>query len=305
MTGIARDETFGRNFLGNTVEKAIRHTPVPVLVVKTRPHGPYRNIVVGTDFSDPSREALDAAIGLFPDATFTLMHAFHVPFEGLSPTAGRSIWPRTARTCGGAQKRSCPGCTMPDATRAAMKLVIEHGAPSELLETLVETQPVDLVVLGSHRHGDLFNILFGSTAEYLLSVLSCDILVVRETRTATARRADPTPPGSPRSGHAEAIVVAGPPPQQPKAWSYRCPPQPSRVTQSGWSRSDHAPGCDRHATPGTRCRRTAVLETLQTHPGGLSDEEVGAGWRPTAPTGCRSRPGAVRWCGSCCSSTTC
>ncbi len=197
VTGIARDETFGRNVLGNTVEKAIRHATVPVLVAKTRPHGPYRNIVVGTDFSDPSRQALETAIGLFPDATFTLMHAFHVPFEGFADRRPDYLAEYRADLRREAEA-FLSALHIPDATRDAVNLVIEHGEASALLESVVQTQPVDLVVLGAHRHGDLFSVLFGSTAEYLLSVLSCDILIVRETRKG--HRSAPTAPRSSRSG---------------------------------------------------------------------------------------------------------
>lgn len=55
----------------------------PVLVVKQRPRSGYSTIVVATDFSSCSRRALATAGALFPAVPIHLVHAFHVPFEGI------------------------------------------------------------------------------------------------------------------------------------------------------------------------------------------------------------------------------
>jgi nucleotide-binding universal stress UspA family protein len=82
VTGVARDETLGRIMLGTTVEKLVRNANVPVLVVKSRPRGPYRNVVVATDFSEGSRCAREVALALLPAAQVSLFHAYDVVFEG-------------------------------------------------------------------------------------------------------------------------------------------------------------------------------------------------------------------------------
>ena len=60
VTGVARDELFGRRLLGGTVDALIRQVTVPLLVVRDRPRRPYGRIVVATDFSPASRRALRA-----------------------------------------------------------------------------------------------------------------------------------------------------------------------------------------------------------------------------------------------------
>jgi nucleotide-binding universal stress UspA family protein len=65
VTGMARNEPFGRFLLGSTVERLARTLSQPLLVVPNRVHLPYRNILVATDFSDSSRRALDVAAKLF------------------------------------------------------------------------------------------------------------------------------------------------------------------------------------------------------------------------------------------------
>ncbi|HWP45493.1 MAG TPA: universal stress protein, partial [Blastocatellia bacterium] len=81
LTGVARYETLGRALLGTTVETLTRKANVPVLVVKARPRGPYRKVVVATDFSEGSRYALETALALLPEAELSIFHAYTVPYE--------------------------------------------------------------------------------------------------------------------------------------------------------------------------------------------------------------------------------
>ncbi|PZU07701.1 universal stress protein [Sphingomonas sp.] len=82
VTGIARDETLGRFFLGNTVNRLVRGSPAPVLVVHDRAVRHYRDIVIGTDFSEASLQALLTTSSWFPTAALTLFHGYDVPFSG-------------------------------------------------------------------------------------------------------------------------------------------------------------------------------------------------------------------------------
>ncbi len=82
ITGIARDETLGRYFLGTTVDRLVRRLPIPVLVVKNRARRAYRKVVVATDFSEASLCAFNKAVEFFPALDLSLFHSFEVPFAG-------------------------------------------------------------------------------------------------------------------------------------------------------------------------------------------------------------------------------
>src|SRR3546814_17567140 len=82
VTGVARDELLARMFLGDTVDRLIRKSPVPVLIVRDRAFEPYHTLLVATDFSESSRVALETAIRFFPDQGLSLFYAFDVPFAG-------------------------------------------------------------------------------------------------------------------------------------------------------------------------------------------------------------------------------
>src|SRR5690606_38837941 len=81
VTGVARYNSVGDYFLGTAVDHILRNARQPVLVVRRRATAPYRRLLVATDLSDCSREALLAAASLFPEAAITMVHAFSVPYE--------------------------------------------------------------------------------------------------------------------------------------------------------------------------------------------------------------------------------
>lgn len=178
VTGVARDETLGRALLGTTVEKLTRAADVPVLVVKSRPREPYRQVVVATDFSEGSRQALEAVLTLLPTAQVTLFHAFDVPYEPAlrDPMAAREAAAQRAME----ESRAFLAATPAAAERErAIEILCEYGEVSALLEDLVQAGGVDLVALGTAGRAGFANLLLGSVAERLLGRLPGDVMAVR------------------------------------------------------------------------------------------------------------------------------
>src|SRR5690606_18005018 len=56
------------NLVEGTLERVVRKSPVSTLVVRSRPRGDYRALLVGTDFTEEAQQALVAAARLFPQA---------------------------------------------------------------------------------------------------------------------------------------------------------------------------------------------------------------------------------------------
>lgn len=183
VTGIARDETLGRFGLGATVDRLLRRSRLPLLIVRQRVRGPYGNILVATDFSDGSRCALETAAELFPDRRLSLLHAYEPPFVGMAgdPDRYRSEYRAVAARESAA---FLAGAAIPKARRDDLELLVEPGRPSQLVQQYVHDRGVDLVALGTHGRSALFDILLGSTAREILAGLPCDALVVREPRAA-------------------------------------------------------------------------------------------------------------------------
>ena len=177
VTGTARDETLGRLLLGNTVEKLARQARQPVLVVKNRPRRPYRDVLVATDFSAGSRQALRAALYLVPEADLTLFHAYDVPFQGKNvpdEAVTRNFYKAAEQN-----SREFLAETPELAERARPKVVLECGQPETVLSEYSFNHRSDLVVTGTHGRTGILRTAIGSVAERLLESLPSDVLIVR------------------------------------------------------------------------------------------------------------------------------
>lgn len=182
VTGIARDETLGRFGLGATVDRLLRRTRIPLLIVKQRVRAPYGNILVATDFSESSRHALRAAMAFFPDQRCSIFHAYDAPMASRmnDPARYQEEYREVATSDCAA---FLTGTGISDERSRRFGLIVEHGHPSHLIRQYVRDRGVDLVVLGTHGRSALFDILIGSTAKDILSSLFCDVLVVRDPRS--------------------------------------------------------------------------------------------------------------------------
>lgn len=186
ITGVARDELLGRFSLGKTVDQLLRRSRAPLLVVKERARKPYQRIVVATDFSTGSRYAFEAAAHFFPEHRLTLFHAYDAPMSGLMTDPARY-----RRHYGGIVAQDCEvflkGLSGPPGTLQQPHVVIEHGAPDQLLRQYVREHDVDLVVLGTQGRSALVEAFIGSVAKQIMSSLPCDALVIREPAVSVKR----------------------------------------------------------------------------------------------------------------------
>ena len=179
VAGVARDEKFGRYVLGSTVDQLARRTPVPLLIVKSRVW-PYEEILVATDFSEPSQEALIAADRFFPTAPLTALHGWEVPFAGfLDKPDFRDQWKEhEQKGCQDFIQRS----KLSLEARARVRVLVEHGCPEVLVRQYMLDREVDLVVVGTHGGGGVFDKRLGGTAKRILEYAPADVLLIREPR---------------------------------------------------------------------------------------------------------------------------
>jgi nucleotide-binding universal stress UspA family protein len=181
VIGVARSGLLGELMLGRTVDGLLRRCPEPLLVVKARPRRPYRHIVVATDFSESSRHALDTAARFFPEEALTLFHAYDPPMSGLADDA--AAYRREYREVA---EQDCEAF-LQDAKKHRSDLrrprvLIEYGTPNHLLHDYVAENSADLVVVGTQGRSAIVEVLIGSVAKRILEDVSCDVLLVRESR---------------------------------------------------------------------------------------------------------------------------
>lgn len=183
VLGTARDEPLGRMMLGNTVDHLVRRSPVSVLIVKSRPNGPYRHILVGTDFTDESRHGLQVAVREFPDAVFSVMHAYDPPYRQLSDARpSREFDAMEADT----MRRFLDETELPADARSRVHPIVEQGPPELMFRRYVEEKGADLTVIGAYGRGLLFHLMAGGNAAAIVDATPSDVFVVRAPRLARA-----------------------------------------------------------------------------------------------------------------------
>lgn len=180
VTG-ARGEGFLRRLLlGTTSERLMRRTTRPLLVVRQKPHEPYRRVLVPVDFSAWSRHALAVARRVAPSARLVVMTAFTVPFESKLRFAGVE-----AATLEHYRQQTRIAATQQVhdlAARAGLKqghwqpCVREGDASLRILEAEQEFD-CDLVVMGKHGQSATVDLLLGSTTKHVLAEGGADVLV--------------------------------------------------------------------------------------------------------------------------------
>ena len=148
-----------------------------------------RNILVPTDFSPVSIEAIEAAksVARYFGATIHLVHVHHeqypVTFMGPVFSAGRpavTFEEHRRETLRGVLEELARRCELP----AAGTLHLREGAVvfHEVCR-LAEKLPAELIVMSTHGRTGLKHVFLGSTAERVVQHAPCPVLVTRKRET--------------------------------------------------------------------------------------------------------------------------
>lgn len=144
----------------------------------------YRNVLVGTDFSPSSRQALDHAVELARNAGATL-HVVHVvpklrPSVPFSAANRRRVAELQAEARRDAQER------LEDIAGRLGKLKVRSkvatGLPHEVLLAQAKRVKADLVVVGAQGLNLAESLLIGSTAERVARKAKIPVVLVPRKR---------------------------------------------------------------------------------------------------------------------------
>ena len=169
-------------FIGTTAERIIRHSAAPVLMVRDKPAGAYRKVMVGTDFSPSSSHALQAALRLVPAADFLVVHIFETPFPGLIRLSDEQLdtYRKERHAEAANQVQADLGMflgtyTGPKAPQITS--LCERGVPVNGLARMVERHQPELLVIGTDSRNSMPGARLGSVAVTFLNDPPCDVLV--------------------------------------------------------------------------------------------------------------------------------
>jgi nucleotide-binding universal stress UspA family protein len=170
--------------VGTTVERVIRLSRRPVLMVNALPDGAYRRVLMTTDLSAVSGRALQAAAGtgLFAGGTVTVLHAREVPGLGAMamadlPAASVAGHVEEGRREARADlQRFLAGLDLPGLGRP--ELMVDTQPPAYAILDAVDRLRPDLLVLGTGGAGGVGRMVLGSVAAEVVRRVACDTLTV-------------------------------------------------------------------------------------------------------------------------------
>jgi nucleotide-binding universal stress UspA family protein len=138
-------------------------------------------ILVGTDFSPPSRAALDWAVDLARalGARVVVAHVFDLPLVGL-PDAALLVDARTAgKLIDEAQAALDAEAARVRGHDVAIDTMLRQGDARALLADLAAEAHAGLLVVGSHGRRGLRRALVGSVAESVSRAATTPVAIVR------------------------------------------------------------------------------------------------------------------------------
>lgn len=182
VIGTACREGLHQPMPGKVAEHIVRKCPTSVLVVKTRPRGTYRHVLVGTDLTEESRDALTASLAYFPESSVMLMRAFEGPYRFLlSEEDTQHIGDSETTALIEFLGKSKLGAE----DQARVHTTVEHGQAFAMLSRYAQTKGADLTVVGSFNRGMLFHVLLGGNTKRIVDAVASDVLVIRASRDSS------------------------------------------------------------------------------------------------------------------------
>lgn len=171
VMGQSHRDSFERLVRGSTVEQLAQQSDIPFLIVKKRVHQPYQHVVVASDFSEGSEQALIRALTLLHGARVTVFHAHTSQTHQNDLHAQAHQWIEQT-------------CHAFGATAEGITVALAQGLPGASLHAYAYAQDVDVVVVGTHGATGLVRTAMGSVAQDILMHVACDVMVVRQAQSS-------------------------------------------------------------------------------------------------------------------------
>lgn len=147
-----------------------------------------RKLLVPTDFSANSKKALIYAVRLAQrnNSSLVLFHVFELPefVRQVPQDYSYESHEETRKQCDTAMRRSAETLGMLSEVAKGSNIQIETsqrlGTPYEEIVKFAKEKEVDLIVIATHGYTGLNHFLLGSTAERVVRLAPCPVLVVRQ-----------------------------------------------------------------------------------------------------------------------------
>jgi len=177
VLGVHRRRPLSDFFGGTTMERLVRASLRPVLLVCDPVDHDYRRAVCGIDLSPSCVAAATACAALAPEAEIATFHAVHIPFRGFLARSGSAGAVQPFFEEAEAHVRSwLATAALP---RQCLPPTILAMSATEALHASINQHRADLICIGAHGRPSLMPTYLGSFTEQLLRNPTRDLLVVR------------------------------------------------------------------------------------------------------------------------------
>ena len=140
-----------------------------------------KKILVATDFSGPSAEAVRHAVKFASgfDAQLLVLHVLHDPAEApgfySSKKAGKKVL-RNMEEAASEMMEEFVAKHLKDIKKLEVKIL--PGLPAEEIVRFSEKQKVDMIVIGTRGHSGLKRLMIGSVTDRVIRASTCPVLAV-------------------------------------------------------------------------------------------------------------------------------
>ncbi len=167
---------FERALVGSVTARVIGHAQRDVLVVPEKATVGWKSILVATDGSKYSAEAVDKAVAFAKayGGSLKVISVVDVPteFYAEAPKAVEDMIRKAKEYTAAVRKQA-------EADGVPVESFVGEAEAWEAVVTLAREQAVDLIVMGSHGRTGLRRLLMGSVTEKVIGNAPCPVLVAK------------------------------------------------------------------------------------------------------------------------------
>ena len=142
-----------------------------------------KNILVATDFSEPSDSALEygRALALNFGARLHVLHVVEIPIFSASADGAAYDFALTKESLEEDARQKLSDLLGPDVGQPPAMTTVVRTAPSPamVIADYARESNIDLIVMGTHGRGLLGHIFMGSVAERVVRIAPCPVLTLR------------------------------------------------------------------------------------------------------------------------------
>ncbi|TCO70353.1 universal stress protein [Rhodovulum euryhalinum] len=177
ILGLHRPRAFLDILRETTMERIVRHSPRPVLLVRDPVDHAYASVLAAIDFGPASTAALMLAAEIAPEADIHGVHALHIPYRGFVTPQVRAGAAEPFRL--DAEAALSAWRDIHPLPARLTDIEIAEGPAHRVLADRIETLSPDLLALGAHGRAGAAPSLLGSLANDLMRAPPCDLLIAR------------------------------------------------------------------------------------------------------------------------------